>query len=143
MRMFQKILVGADGSSTALEAVDAAIDLARRLEAALHIVTAYKPDRVLLEEIPGEFHQAAMTHPADTLLEELGRRAERAGLESVVHAEPGDAAEAIVRVAVRVNADLVVVGNKGMHGVRRVLGSVPNTVAHEAPCSVLIVDTTG
>jgi nucleotide-binding universal stress UspA family protein len=41
-----------------------------------------------------------------------------------------------------VEADLVVVGNKGMSGVRRVLGSVPNTVAHEAPCSVLIAQTT-
>jgi nucleotide-binding universal stress UspA family protein len=37
----------------------------------------------------------------------------------------------------------IVVGNKGMRGARRVLGSVPNSVAHLAPCSVLIVDTTG
>ena len=35
------------------------------------------------------------------------------------------------------------VGNKGMHGARRILGSVPNSVAHGADCSVLIVDTTG
>jgi nucleotide-binding universal stress UspA family protein len=40
-----------------------------------------------------------------------------------------------------VKADLIVVGNKGMKGVRRVLGSVPNSVAHGAHCSVLIVDT--
>jgi nucleotide-binding universal stress UspA family protein len=32
-----------------------------------------------------------------------------------------------------------VVGNKGMH--RRILGSVPNTVSHKAPCSVVIVKT--
>jgi len=40
-----------------------------------------------------------------------------------------------------VKADLIVVGNKGMRGARRVLGSVPNSIAHSAPCSVLIVDT--
>jgi nucleotide-binding universal stress UspA family protein len=53
----------------------------------------------------------------------------------------GDPAEAIVRLADQVGADLIVVGNKGMKGVRRVLGSVPNSVAHHANCSVLIVDT--
>ncbi|HYM57252.1 MAG TPA: universal stress protein [Solirubrobacteraceae bacterium] len=36
-------------------------------------------------------------------------------------------------------ADLIVVGNKGMH--RRVLGSIPNTVSHRAECDVLIVQT--
>jgi nucleotide-binding universal stress UspA family protein len=45
-------------------------------------------------------------------------------------------------VATRVDADLVIVGNKGMRGARRVLGSVPNSIAHKAPCAVLIVDTT-
>jgi nucleotide-binding universal stress UspA family protein len=58
------------------------------------------------------------------------------------HALPGEPAEAIVRVAEEVGADLIVVGNKGLHGVRRVLGSVPNTVVHQAPCSVLVLDTT-
>ncbi len=53
----------------------------------------------------------------------------------------GDPADAIVRVADQIGADLIVVGNKGMKGVRRVLGSVPNSVAHQANCSVLIVDT--
>ena len=64
------------------------------------------------------------------------------GLEPVVHAAEGDPTDAIVRIAEDVGADLIVVGNKGMKGVRRVLGSVPNSVAHKAPCSVLIADTT-
>jgi nucleotide-binding universal stress UspA family protein len=61
----------------------------------------------------------------------------------VVHAATGDPAEAIIRIAEQEQAELVVVGNKGMKGRRRILGSVPNTVAHGAPCSVLIVDTVG
>ena len=40
------------------------------------------------------------------------------------------------------DADVIVVGNKGMQGVRRILGSVPNSVAHQAPCDVLIAFTT-
>ena len=45
-----------------------------------------------------------------------------------------------VELAAECGADLLVIGNKGMH--RRVLASVPNTVTHRAPCSVLVVKTT-
>ena len=46
----------------------------------------------------------------------------------------------LVRLAEECGADLLVIGNKGMK--RRVLGSVPNTVAHKADCSVMVVKTT-
>ena len=58
-----------------------------------------------------------------------------------MHGKAGDPADAICEVAAEVGADVIVVGNKGMNGVRRVLGSVPNSVAHQAPCSVLIAFT--
>lgn len=140
--MYKTVLVGADDSATALRAVGAAIDLAKALEAKLHIVTAYKPESVRLPDLPAEFRQASVTSPADALLNELGLLAKKAGVPVEHHAATGDPAEAIVRVATRIGADLVVVGNKGMRGARRVLGSVPNSIAHSAPCSVLIVDTT-
>jgi nucleotide-binding universal stress UspA family protein len=58
-----------------------------------------------------------------------------------VHSVYGDPVDAIISTANRVRADLIVVGNKGMKGVRRVLGSVPNSVMHRAYCSVAIIDT--
>ncbi len=59
------------------------------------------------------------------------------------YAREGDPADAILNVAEEANADLIVVGNKGMTGARRfLLGSVPNKVSHHAPCSVIIVRTT-
>ena len=76
------------------------------------------------------------------MLEDECARARAAGVEVQGHTGTGDPAEAIVRVAEQEKADVIVVGNKGMAGVRRVLGSVPNSVAHQAPCSVLIVQTT-
>jgi nucleotide-binding universal stress UspA family protein len=76
------------------------------------------------------------------LLRRLSDLVKERGLEPVVHASEGDPADAIVRVAEDVEADLIVVGNKGMKGARRVLGSVPNSVAHRATCSVLILPTT-
>jgi nucleotide-binding universal stress UspA family protein len=51
------------------------------------------------------------------------------------------AASAILDIAQSQDADLIVVGNRGMTGARRVLGSVPNSVAHGARCAVLIVPT--
>ena len=60
----------------------------------------------------------------------------------MVHAVKGTAADALLKKAVDLNADLIVVGNRGMRGVRRVLGSVPNSIAHGAHCSVAIIDTT-
>ena len=65
------------------------------------------------------------------------------GVEVETFAREGDPADAILDVAEERDADLIVVGNKGMTGARRfLLGSVPNKVSHHAPCSVLIVRTT-
>ncbi len=64
----------------------------------------------------------------------------REGIDCTTRVEEGDAADVVVQLASECGADLLVIGNKGMQ--RRVLGSVPNTVAHSAPCSVLVVKTT-
>jgi nucleotide-binding universal stress UspA family protein len=57
------------------------------------------------------------------------------------HAVTADPADALLQVAEAASADLIVIGNRGMHGVSRVLGSVPNKVSHRARCNVLIVAT--
>jgi nucleotide-binding universal stress UspA family protein len=141
--VFKSVVVGSDDSQTARQAVVAAADLAQLAGGTLHIVTVYDPKSVHPEHLPPELQLSTTTHPADVLLAELARIAQDRGLEAEVHAATGDPAEAIIRVAEQEGAELVVVGNKGMRGARRILGSVPNTVAHGAPCSVLIVDTVG
>jgi nucleotide-binding universal stress UspA family protein len=140
--MFSAVVVGTDGTHSAAEAVRRAMDLANMYTATLHIVTAYKPKPVRLAGVPEEFREhLGPGGAADTLLEDQCARARAAGLAVEGHAETGDPAEAIVRVAEREGADVIVVGNKGMAGVRRALGSVPNSVAHKAPCAVFIVQT--
>jgi len=141
--MFSSLVVGTDGSDSAAEAVRSATELAQMLSATLHIVTVYKPRPVQAAGVPEEFREGLDSGgKADTVLEDQCARARAAGVRVEGHAETGDPAEAIVRVAEQEHADLIVVGNKGMAGVRRVLGSVPNSVAHQAPCSVFIVQTT-
>lgn len=139
--MYQNILVGADDSSTARRAVETAADLAEVTGASLHIVTAYEPGSVRPVDLPEEMRYTVDTNPADALLRELSTIADRRNLELVVHPATGTPADVIVAIAKREGVDLIVVGNKGMKGSRRVLGSVPNSIAHHAPCSVLIVDT--
>lgn len=139
--MFKTVVVGADDSSTARQAVVVAADIAKLTGGTLHIVTAYDPHSVRVEDLTEEFRFTHPVNPADILLLDLSKIAEERGLESMIHPATGKPAEVIVRVAEQEQADLVVVGNKGMRGARRVLGSVPNSVAHGAPCSVLVVDT--
>jgi nucleotide-binding universal stress UspA family protein len=143
---FTRILVGTDGSGTADKAVETAADMARQLHAEIHIVTAYRARGSGMGEASG----AAMADPGVSggLHAEAAKQiAEKAaatwgqGLTAHAHAASGPAADAIVDTAASVGADLIVVGSKGMHGARRVLGSVPNSVAHSAGCAVLVVKT--
>jgi len=141
--VYNSIVVGADDSPTALQAVTQAIEFAKMSGGTLHIVTAYKPKPTSESDVPDEFrYTMASTGDADVLLRKLADMATAAGVTSEVHAATADPADALISVADREGADLIVVGNKGMKGARRVLGSVPNSVAHRANCSVLILPTT-
>lgn len=147
--MFARLVVGADGSDTATEAVRQAIDVASRLGASLTVVSAHEP--VPQSRLPRERRQvpAAMAHlvggreQVDETLAAAAELAREQGVEVRTAAREGDPADAILDVAEEEGADLVIVGNKGMTGARRfLLGSVPDKVSHHASCSVLIVRTT-
>jgi nucleotide-binding universal stress UspA family protein len=147
--MFGSIVVGTDGSETAKEAVRQATELAKSLGAALYVVSAYEPvpesrlrserqdapDDLQWSINPREDVEATLNTAADQIKED--------GVNVEVFPREGDPADAILDVAEEQNADLIVVGNKGMTGAKRfLLGSVPNKVSHHAPCSVLIIRTT-
>jgi nucleotide-binding universal stress UspA family protein len=148
--MYGSIVVGTDGSETAKEAVRQAAALAKALDAKLLLVSAYEPvseSRLRQErtEVPEDV--SWMVNPREdvqaVLDEEVERLAEDGLGEVETIAREGDPADAILDVAEEQNADLIVVGNKGMTGARRfLLGSVPNKVSHHAPCNVMIVRTT-
>ncbi len=141
--MYNRIVVGIDDSPTALQAFARAVEFAKMSGGTLHIVTAYKPKPTTGADVPDEFRYAmSSTGDADVLLHRLADQAGTEGVATEVHAATADPADALVTVADREDADLIVVGNKGMKGARRVLGSVPNSVAHRANCSVLILPTT-
>jgi nucleotide-binding universal stress UspA family protein len=148
--MFSRIVVGTDGSDTAKEAVRQSTERAKLSNARLDIVSAYEPipqQRLKEEsrEAPGDVqYEISPREDVNLMLDNAGGDARKEGIDEVqTHAREGDPADAILDVAEEVDADLIVVGNKGMTGARRfLLGSVPNKVSHHAPCSVIIVRTT-
>jgi len=147
--LFGSIVVGTDGSDTAKEAVRQATELAKRVDAKVHLVSAYEPVpegrlRDERQQIPEDMQW--MVNPREDVtntLDAAGKDLEQAGVEVDTHAREGDPADAILDVAEEQQAGLIVVGNKGMTGAKRfLLGSVPNKVSHHAPCSVMIIRTT-
>jgi nucleotide-binding universal stress UspA family protein len=140
--MFDVVLVGADDSTTARRAVEAATEIAVMSSGTLHIMTAFNPGKRVDASQTREFQHLSTESDSDALLQSLSFIAKKRGLVPVLHAAKGDAADVLIEKAKEINADLVVVGNRGMKGVGRVLGSIPNSVAHGSPCSVLIFDTT-
>ena len=138
--MVSKIAVGVDGSPTASKALEMAVEMARNFSAQLVLLSVY--DATASSE-SGEDELAWASNPTARTQHsvELAReKLSRSGLDVTLLSDEGDAGDVLVRLAGECEADVLVVGNKGMH--RRVLGSVPNTVAHKAPCSVLVVKTT-
>jgi nucleotide-binding universal stress UspA family protein len=147
--MFKAIVVGTDGSDTATQAVRSAVELARAVGAKVELVSAYEPvpAQRLREErrdAPEDLQWAINPREdVEATLAAAAQVARDAGVPVDVYARQGDPADAILDVAEEQEADLIVVGNKGMTGAKRfLLGSVPNKVSHHAPCSVLIIRTT-
>jgi nucleotide-binding universal stress UspA family protein len=144
--MIKAVAVGTDGSDTAATAVDFAIDLAKRYEARLIVISAYRPvseTKVFRdqEEAPQELQWSINPdQEVEAILSNVESHAHAAGLEVTTVASQGDPADVLLKHASEQGADMIVVGNRGMQ--RRLLGSVPNSVAHKADCSVVIVKTT-
>jgi nucleotide-binding universal stress UspA family protein len=139
--MISTVAVGTDGTETAAEALRTASEVARRFDATLVLLSAFDSSRA--SRSPTDPEGEWSYSPATRLREILSRAEEdlrKEGIEVSTRIDDGDPAEVLVRLAEECGADLLVVGNKGME--RRVLGSVPNTVTHKAPCSVLVVKTT-
>lgn len=124
--MYNKILVGTDGSKTAAKAVDRAVDVASAAGASLTIFTA-----------------ASAARGEPVVAGEAARHA-ASGVTIDTRVVDGEPVSSLIEAARTGGYDLLVIGNRGMTGVTRFLrlGSVPNKVSHHLPCSLLIVKTT-
>lgn len=141
---YKTIVVGTDGSESAVRAVRQAVELAVADEARLIVVTAFeRSDAVPDDSIPEDVRwQVTDSNTAEQHARQGRELAHEAGVaEVVVQALDGDPSDKLLETAEDFNADLLVVGSIGLTGATRFLGSVANTVLHHAPCDVLVVHT--
>jgi nucleotide-binding universal stress UspA family protein len=143
--MVKTIAVGTDGSDTAQKAVDFAIEMAEKYGAKIIFASAYVPVsegrlRREREEAPEDIQWSINPNEeVDDTLKKAEAQAKDRDLEYSRDARNGEPAEVLIEIAADNDVDVLVVGSKGMQ--RRILGSVPNSVSHNAPCSVMIVKT--
>ena len=137
--MIKKILLAYDGSEPARKALDAALDMARKYQAELHVLTVVQPpdfgedvETEAIIENSRNYHQR-MLAPIKHL---VGASGVKAQFEVAV----GHPAEQIIYHADHCNADLIVLGHRGKSLFRRLLlGSVTKQVTQYADRTVLVV----
>jgi nucleotide-binding universal stress UspA family protein len=135
------IVVGVDGGDASMRAARRAAELAAHSGARLHVLTAVDGSRV--EEYPDRPGTSHIT--SGEVAESIAADAARELATVVEHVTSavaqGRPAVVLVDEATRLDANLIVVGNRRVQGIGRVLGSIATGVAAHAPCDVYIVKT--
>ena len=149
---YRTVVVGTDGSESSLRAVARAGALAGATGATLVVACAYLPvdaderETARAQDVLREdAYQVVGSHPAEDTVRTAQERAAAAGAKNVkTVAVEGSPVEALLDVVRREKADLLVVGNRGLAGIKgRLLGSVPADATRRSECDVLVVHTTG
>jgi nucleotide-binding universal stress UspA family protein len=145
-----RILLATDGSEDAQLALSTAVDLANSTNSELHVVTVApgNPDPIY------QIHEASLHYEtyeqaleavrgeAQKVLDEQGEKVKEAGgTVAQAHLRIGERRDrAIVHLADEIDAGLIVMGSRGLGGIRRALmGSVSDSVVRHAHCPVLVV----
>lgn len=145
--MYAKILVPVDGSSTANQALDEAIKLAKALGSTIEVLHVIDNSHLFYDtgiSAAADVH-GTVVDAGKTILEQAGSRVTSAGLRSQTRmvedpVAPGDIPGAILKAAMDGKAELVVIGSHGRTGFRKlVLGSVAEKVMHQCPLPVWII----
>ncbi|MCU1640007.1 MAG: Universal stress protein [Nocardia sp.] len=148
MTAYRTIVVGTDGSDSSYVAVERAAALAGAAGATLYIACAYYPtdDRdvaAAADVLKDEAYQVRGSAPTSEILRVARDKAIAAGATNVVEkAVVGEPVESLLTLLKELDADLLVVGNRGLNTLAgRLLGSVPSDVARKSRSDVLIVHT--
>jgi nucleotide-binding universal stress UspA family protein len=146
---YKSVVVGTDGSPTAQRAVTQAAELAKADGARLVIVTAFVPKGTASADVDAVPADIRFTLTDRVQAEELANRGREVAKELgvakvVVQAISGDPGSVLLEAAKDFDADLIVVGSRGLTShAHFLLGSVASSVSHHAPCDVLVAHTTG
>lgn len=136
--MFDTVVVATDGSRSVRRAVDCALDLAARFDAAVHALSVVDEERVAaLPDDVREDVRDALESEAEAALDDVADAADREVTRAV---RSGDPAEEICAYVAESDADLVATGTRGRDGEHSFLvGSVAESVVRTCPAPVLTV----
>ena len=136
-----KVLLATDGSKDAELALTTAVDLANGTNSELHVVTVAPGSPAYDIREPAVVEQLRLQ--AEKILAEQVGKIEQAGgtvAESYLRVAERHRAQEIVEVAEEIGAGLIVMGSRGLGGMRRALmGSVSDSVVRHAHCPVMVV----
>ncbi len=141
---FKKIVVGYDGSESSKKALSKSIELAKEMNAELHIIGVVRPfeffaiDYIPPEEI--EEYEKEEISKEEKFLKEAAEAAEKKGVKPLLKVMEGEPAEELMTYADENNCDLIIVGHRGVGGFKRMLlGSTASNLVKYANQSVLVV----
>jgi len=146
--MYSKILVALDGSENATKALQTAITLSLRCEAALVLfhalqIRVLRPDYevAMVTSNARQLYSKLAREQAEDIMQKALRAATEAGLDAVRSLiKEGRPAQTIVSVVKEENIELLVIGTRGLSGLREItMGSVAHKVTVASPCPVLVV----
>ena len=137
------VVVGVDGSETAAKAAGRAAALAAGLGGSLVVVNAFEASGGQPHDYPSDLPPFSVHDSAEAIARQAVDvlRRDFPDLEMSAQAELGKPAEVLVGLAEKLSASVIVVGNKRVQGIARVLGSIARDVAQHAPCDVFVVHT--
>jgi nucleotide-binding universal stress UspA family protein len=148
--MIKKILVAIDGSKSSDNALDFALDLADKYSAQIVLISVFNPPTVSYLTSPAMVyipvdttkHSDEIRAYHDKMLSEALKKVKNFNkdLKATKKLLEGRPADRIVETAKDGRFDLIVIGSRGLGGIKEfLLGSVSDRVADEAPCPVLII----
>jgi nucleotide-binding universal stress UspA family protein len=138
--MFELIVVALDGSEHSLKALDYARELAEKHDSKLILLHAFHSTSDLRGSEGFNQMVGRRKQKGEVIIKDACRRLGQISFEVEEDLLEGPATEAILSVVEARNADLVVMGTRGMGSLKGLLfGSVSSKVTHYAPCSVLVV----
>ncbi|WP_050616352.1 universal stress protein [Bacillus testis] len=140
--MFNKILVAIDGSPMSDKALDTALSLAKWQQADLLLVhvgrSVVMPPTMIIPSAENVYD--AVRTAGEKILKQAKQKAEEEGFTPSAKYVEGDPAEQIIQLAEQEQADLVVIGSRGLGNIKEmVLGGVSHKVSQHVHCPVLII----